>query len=44
MMVVLLLMIDLGWGKFGCLLWLWGVVLVGNLVGGVLFVWGVLNM
>jgi formate/nitrite transporter FocA (FNT family) len=44
MTAVLPLMTDPGWGKLGCLLRLWGVVLAGNLVGGALFAWGVLNM
>ena len=44
MTAVLPLMTEPGWGKFGCLLRLWGVVFAGNVVGGALFAWGVLNL
>ncbi|MGN6235073.1 formate/nitrite transporter family protein [Dyella sp.] len=44
MTAVLPLMTEPGWGKVGCLLRLWGVVFAGNVVGGALFAWGVLNL
>ncbi|HET6433178.1 formate/nitrite transporter family protein [Dyella sp.] len=44
MTAVLPLMTEPGWGKLGCLLRLWGVVFLGNVVGGALFAWGMLNM
>jgi formate/nitrite transporter FocA (FNT family) len=44
MTAVLPLMTEPGWGKLGCLLRLWGVVFAGNVVGGALFAWGVLNL
>ena len=44
MTAVLPLMTEPGWGKFSCLLRLWGVVFAGNVVGGALFAWGVLHL
>lgn len=41
---VLPLMTQPSLHKFGCLLRLWGVVLVGNLIGVTLFAWGLLHL
>ncbi len=44
MTAVLPLMTGPSWQKLGCLLRLWGIVLLGNLAGGALFAWGLLHL
>lgn len=44
MSAVLPLMTGPSWRKLGCLLRLWGIVLLGNLAGGALFALGVLRL
>lgn len=44
MTAVLPLMTDPGWVKLGCLLRLWGVVFVGNVIGCALFAWCLQNL
>lgn len=44
MTVVLPMMTEPSWGKLGCLLRLWGVVLIGNLLGVALFAYGLLHL
>lgn len=41
---VLPVMTKPSWYKLGCLLRLWGVVFVGNIVGVAMFAWGMLNL
>jgi formate/nitrite transporter FocA (FNT family) len=44
MTAVLPLMTEPSLGKFGCLLRMWGIVLIGNLIGAALFAYGILHL
>jgi formate/nitrite transporter FocA (FNT family) len=44
MTAVLPLMTEPSLGNFGCLLRMWGIVLIGNLIGAALFAYGILHL